>query len=464
MKKHLQMLSNSFKKLNLSLLGKFLVTNKNLDGEKDNDTKRVIKLGYRVIFIGFGGFILWASLIPLDEGVPTSGTVSVDTKRKAIQHLSGGTISEVLVHEGEWVNKGQLLIKLSDLVQKTNYENAKQSYLTIKATHNRLASEQLNLNEINFDEDLLKIINENGTTEGISIINTQKQLFSSRKKNLQANLSSLEEAINGQKALVEGYQKISQSRKKQYDLVKDELDRSSVLIKEGYLPLNRQFELERSMAEFSASNADAMSNLSKTQQNILDLKQKIIALKTEYSKEVEQQLVEAKRDLPASEERYKATRKEFENTKIVSPVEGQVIGLAFQTIGGIIEPGQKIMEIVPKSEKLTLETKVQPHLIDRIGVNDRVDVRFSSFSHSPILVVEGKVVTISADAIQSNNQEPPYYLARVTLTEKGFKSLGNRQLQPGMPVEVIIKTGNRTLLQYLLHPLVKRLAASLKEE
>lgn len=431
--------------------------------EQENETEKVVKFGYRVLLIGLGGFILWASFAPLDEGVPTTGSISVDTKRKAIQHLSGGTISEVLVHEGQWVEKGQALIKLSDLIQKTNFESAKQIFLSIKATHNRLISEQLNLTEIKFDSDLLDIAREDPSV--VSIINIQKQLFNSRKQNLQANLNSLQESIHGQKALVDGYLSISQSRKKQYELIKEELERSSGLIKEGYLPLNKQYELERLMAEYSASSADALSNLSKTQQNILDLKQKMIAIKTDYSKEVEQQLVDTRRDLSPAEEKYKATKKEYENTKIISPVAGQVIGLVFQTIGGVIESGQKIMEIVPKSEKLTLETQIQPHLIDRVAVGDEVDVRFSSFSHSPILVVQGKVDTLSADVIQDpNNQVPPYYLARVSLTEKAIKDLGSRQLQPGMPVEVVIKTGNRTLLEYILHPLVKRIAASLKEE
>lgn len=150
---------------------------------------------------------------------------------------------------------------------------------------------------------------------------------------------------------------------------------------------------------------------------------------------------------------------------IRAPAEGQVVGLAVQTVGGVIQPGQKLMDIVPKNEVLLLETKVAPHLIDRVHSGLIADVRFSSFAHSPQLVVQGKVDSISTDLItEPQNPNISYYLARVSVTAEGLKELGNRQLQAGMPAEVVIKTGERSVLTYLLHPLLKRIAASMKEE
>jgi membrane fusion protein, protease secretion system len=133
-------------------------------------------------------------------------------------------------------------------------------------------------------------------------------------------------------------------------------------------------------------------------------------------------------------------------------------------VGGVIQGGQKIMDIVPDDEPLLLETRVPPNMIDRVHAGLPVDVRFSSFANSPQLVVEGKVISVSGDLLTDPPTNQTYYLARVRLTPEGFKKLGNRVLQPGMPVDVVLKTGERSMLTYLLHPLIKRMAASLKEE
>jgi protease secretion system membrane fusion protein len=142
------------------------------------------------------------------------------------------------------------------------------------------------------------------------------------------------------------------------------------------------------------------------------------------------------------------------------------VGLAVQTVGGVIQPGQKIMDVVPGDEPLLLEARVPPHLIDKVHAGLEADIRFSAFAHSPQLVVAGKVVSISADLLTEQGPAGPvtYYLARVAVTQAGLKALGKHQMQAGMPAEVVIKTGERTLLTYLLHPLTKRLAASMKEE
>jgi protease secretion system membrane fusion protein len=141
-----------------------------------------------------------------------------------------------------------------------------------------------------------------------------------------------------------------------------------------------------------------------------------------------------------------------------------VVGLTVQTVGAVIAPGQKLMDIVPEGERLMLETKVPPHLIDRLHAGLPVDVRFAAFAHSPQLVVDGELVSISGDLLTEPQTNAMYYLARVALTPEGLRRLGPRTLQPGMPVEVVLKTGERSLLAYLLHPLSKRMAAAMKEQ
>jgi protease secretion system membrane fusion protein len=223
-------------------------------------------------------------------------------------------------------------------------------------------------------------------------------------------------------------------------------------------------ELERNMADVSASVADVKANLARAQSAILEVRQRADALRSEYRKEVDTQLAEVRRDVQAETEKFKALTEELARTEIRTPVTGQVVGLAIQTVGGVAQAGQKLMDVVPQNEALVLETQVAPNLIDRIHPGAPVDVRFSTFAHTPQLVVTGIVDSISADILTDPSGKFSYYLARVSITTEGMKTLGKRQLQPGMPVEVVIKTGERSLLTYLLHPLLKRVSASMKEQ
>ena len=253
-------------------------------------------------------------------------------------------------------------------------------------------------------------------------------------------------------------------RKAQQEFLQEELKGLRELVKEGYAPRNRQLEVERMAAESSGSIADIQGNILRARRSIAEMKMRSLQRQQEYRKEVDTQLADIRREVQADADKLKASREELARTTIRAPAEGQVVGLAAQTVGGVISPGQKLMDIVPQNETLLLETHVPPHMIDRVQPGKDVDVRFSAFAHSPQLVLEGKVDSISSDLITEPQTNISYYLARISLTPQGMKDLGNRQMQAGMPAEVIIKTGERTVLTYLLHPLVKRLAASMKEE
>lgn len=211
---------------------------------------------------------------------------------------------------------------------------------------------------------------------------------------------------------------------------------------------------------------EQVHQLRRGQRTIAELRQRALARQQEYRKEVETELTEVTREVQSDAEKFLAVKADLERTEIRSPASGQVVGLVVQTVGGVIEPGQKLMDVVPADAPLLLEARIEPHLIDKVRAGLPADLRFTAFAHSPQLVVAGEVVSVSSDLLseQQGGTVFSYYLARIKVTPDGMKTLGQRRLQPGMPVEVIIKTGERSLLTYLLHPLTKRLAASLKEE
>ncbi len=370
--------------------------------EEYRDTRSPVKLGIWILLVGFGGFLIWAGFAPLDEGVPCQGLVSIATKRKVVENLRGGRIEKVNVREGQMVQVGDVLIMLDSQTARARYDEVHQHYLGMRATADRLIAEMRGAGSISFHKDLLQ---ESDRQLAEQNMQNQRQLFLSRRATLRI--------LNEQMAAI------------------------ASLVKEGYAPLSQQHELELKIAEFKSGTAS--------------------------------QLAQVQLEVEADGEKTRALADELADTEVRSPASGQVVGLQVQTVGAVIQPGQKIMDIVPMHEGLLIDTKVAPHLIDSIHKGLPVNVSFSSFAHSPQLVVQGVVESLSKDIVtdpQVNPMTPgaSYYLARVSVTPEGMKSLGHREMQPGMPVQVVIKTGERTLLTYLIDPLIKRITVSMKEE
>jgi len=456
-------LPNLFKSSHASVQDAQVVLTEDSSGPRASaDTRSVARTGLWVLGIGFGGFLLWAALAPLDEGVPTQGMVTLDTKRKAVQHLSGGIVKEVLVQEGENVKEGQTLLRLDPAVAKSNYESVRQRYLGFRAMQSRLFAEQAGSDLIALHPDVKDAMGDPLIKQQVS---TQQQLIQARRASLAADLQGIEESVQGLREQLNSYQNILVQRRQQLSLLSEELNNTRSMVKEGYAPRNRQLELERMVAESNAAIADLTGNSLRVNRQIAELTQRSMARKQEYRKEVESQLADVTREVQSDAEKFIAVKADLDRMEIKAPAAGQVVGLSVQTVGAVLQPGQKLLDVVPENQTLLLEAHIPPHLIDKVHVGLPADIRFNSFAHSPQLVVEGKLLSVSGDLL-SDPQAPQfaYYLARVQVTSEGMKTLGQRQMQPGMPVEIVIKTGERSLLTYLMHPLLKRVAASLKEE
>ncbi len=427
----------------------------------DKVARHAGRIGLWTLAIGFGGFLLWAAYAPLDEGVPSVGMVAIDTKRKAVQHLTGGIVKQVLVREGDSVRQSQLLVQLDSTVTQAHYDSVRQRYLGLRAEEARLTAEHGQAQALVFHDDLLAAASDPLVRQQMQL---QLQLFETRRRLLQADLQSMEESLQGQQGMLKAYADILQNRHAQQALLNEELRQLRGLVSEGYAPRNRQLELERLIADANSTIADLQGNAVRAQSSIAELRQRMLLRQQEQRKEVQTRLAEVAREVAAEQEKFKTLADELARMDIKSPADGQVVGLAVQTVGGVVQPGQTLMDIVPANAPLLLEARVAPHLIDRVHASMPVEVRFSSFAHSPQLSVEGKVDSVSADLLTDPQTQASYYLARVEVTPQGKQRLGKRQLQPGMPVEVVFKTGERSLLTYLLHPLVKRIAASMTEE
>jgi protease secretion system membrane fusion protein len=436
------------------------------DNEEDDlklptDTRAPARFGFKVLAIGFGGFLLWAALAPLNEGVPTTGIVSIDTKRKAVQHLTGGIIKSVHVKEGQFVLENDPVLELDAAASQANFEATRMRYYTLRATEARLMAEQGDAGKIVFHPDLLAAKED---PHVVAVIANQEGLFRSRRLSLQAEIEALEASIAGLSASISGYQGMLEARRSQSESLVEETRGLSDLVRDGFAPKNDLLAMQRSSAETLGMISDLQGNIERSRRSLTETRLHITQRQQEFRKEVDAQLAEVHGQVEAENERFRALGDDLARTVIRAPATGQVVGLAAQTVGGVIAPGQKIMDIVPSDETLLLETQVPPQFIDRVQVGFEADMRFSAFAHSPVLVVPGKVESISNDLLTNEQTGISYYLARVSVTDEGKRILGKRRLQAGMPVEVVIVTGERSMLTYLLNPLLKRIAFSMKEE
>jgi protease secretion system membrane fusion protein len=428
-----------------------------------SDTRGIARKGLLVLALGLGGFCLWAAVAPLDEGVPTAGTVVIDTKRKAVQHLVGGIVDEVLVREGQMVQKDQVLMRLDDAVSRANFESIRQRYLGLSAMQVRLLAEQAGAKTLEFGENLVSAAAADPFMA--AQITNQRQLFQSRRQALAADLAEMDAAMESVVTQRDAAKTMLKQRESQLASLREELRSLRGLVKDGYAPRNRLLELERALADVMANKANLDGNILNAVSSTTQLRQRKLSRQSEYRKEVETQLADVSREVQADAEKFKVQVADLKRVAIRSPAAGQVVGLAVQTVGAVVQSGQKLMDIVPEQQTLMVEARIAPHLIDKVHSGLVADIRFNTFAHSPQLVVPGEVVSVSGDLLADQGaQSMPYFLARLQVTPEGMKKLGSRQMQAGMPAEVVIKTGSRTMLTYLLSPLLKRMATSLKEE
>ncbi len=424
-------------------------------------TNPIIAIALIVLIFGFGALVAWASLAPLDKGVVAPGVIKVVSYRKTIQHQYGGTVEEILVKEGDRVKKGQVLIRLNDVQAKATLSQYRSEYLAHLGLEARLLSERRRDEHIVFPQEIYSL---KGRPEIDEIVGRQEELFRTRRNVLENEKKILRENIDGLETYIRRLEELQASRNKQIELIAKEMEPLRELADQGYYPRNRILEMERMVADLQGRRSEDLGNIARSRTAVSELKMRITRIEQDFLKEVDTQLTEVQKKIVALKDQYLAAADVLERTKIRSPEDGIVIGLRMHTPGGVIMPGHPVLDLIPLNAELIVEAWVMPSDINRVHTGLKADLRFSAFKTSHTPVAEGEVILVSADRMVDEAARTAYYLCRIKITEKGLKDLKGITLQPGMPVEVILKTGKRTMISYLLKPLLDRLAISFKEE
>ncbi|WP_338884421.1 HlyD family type I secretion periplasmic adaptor subunit [Xenorhabdus sp. TH1] len=425
------------------------------------DANRYLRIGWLIIGLGIVGFFIWSAFAPLDKGVASSGTVVVDGNRKTIQSPFNGIISQIQVKEGEHVKAGQVLVQLSQVQVNAQIDSLKQQFYTTLATEARLLAEQQGQDAIIFPPMLLDQPSEPRINETLAL---QRQLFLSRREMLRSDLAGMQQAEEGLNFQIKGLREALVSKQQQQVSLKEQVTNLRPLTEEGYFPRNRYLELLRSQSELSGSIAEMTGKVGQLEKQRQETQQRIIQRQADYQREVRSQLADVQ--VLANELGNKLETAQFDrsHTSIIAPVDGSVVGLTVFTQGGVVAAGEKLMEILPTQRALEVEARLMVNLIDKVTVGQDVDLMFTAFNQNRTPKVTGKVMVVSADRLVDERTREPYYQMRLKVSPEGMEKLAGLNIKPGMPVEVFVKTGSRSLLSYLFKPLMDRASTSLIEE
>lgn len=421
-----------------------------------SDDRLVIRFGFTVIFVVFVLIGGWMAYAPLAASSVAVGTVSADLNKKTIQHLEGGIIEAIYVKDGDKVKKDQLLIKLKDVQIKAQLDILNSQYQDVLGIYARLEAQKDDLNSISFSDELT---NQN-------VIKDQTNIFNMTKKSLEDERKITRKRVIQLKNQVEGLESLSQSKQNRLDSINEEILEWQELYKQRLIDKLRIRELEREKNSIEGDLSSTKSEIAKVQEQIKEIQTQQLLREKEFKNDVLTQYFEVKSQISDLKSKIIATNDTLKRTNIVSPIDGIVVGLEFNTVGGVVSPGKALLEIIPQNSKLLVLAKVQTTDIDKVHVGLLADIRFSAFNLTQAHVIEGKVIHVSADSFIDEATNMPYYEAKIEVTKQGQEDLKDYgfELVSGMPAEVMIKIGDRTPLSYFVKPFSDMLSRSFNEE
>ncbi|WP_369990399.1 HlyD family type I secretion periplasmic adaptor subunit [Pseudomonas xanthosomatis] len=426
----------------------------------ERDARFHVRLGWWLTLAGFGGFMAWASLAPLDQGVPVQGTVVVSGKRKAVQSMAPGVVSRILVSEGQQVHQGEALFRLDRTQVQADVAALQAQYRTTRASLARWQAERDNRAQLVFAAELL---GDDDPQLGL-ILEGQRQLFDSRRQAQAREQGALAASIDGSQAQLAGMRRARGDLQAQADSLREQLDNLRPLAGDGYIPRNRVLEYQRQLSQVQRDLAQNAGEGARLEQVIVEARLNLQQRRDEYQKEVRTQLAEVQVKAATLEQQLNSARFELQHSDIVAPADGIAVNLGVHTEGAVVRAGDTLLEIVPQGTALEVEGRLPVNLVDKVAMQMPVDILFTAFNQNRTPRVSGEVALVSADQLLDERTGQPYYVLRSTVSEAALARLNGLVIRPGMPAELFVRTGERSLLNYLFKPLLDRAGSALTEQ
>ncbi|MEI7268765.1 HlyD family type I secretion periplasmic adaptor subunit [Pectobacterium versatile] len=425
------------------------------------DEKRAVRLGWLLVLAGFGGFLLWALFAPLDKGVMVNGSVVISGNRKVVQHNQGGIVDKIQVKDGDRVEAGQVLLTLNEVDARSASEGLDGQYLQLVAREGRLLAEQQRLSDMVMTPRLQPLTEK---SEMRVITALQRDLLHSRQQSLKLEAEGMRSSIAGMEASLSALRQVMTSKQKQRETLEQQLQGLRSLAAENYVPRNKMLENERLLAQLNGDIAQLAGDINRTRRDIEQQTLLIAQRQQEYDKEVNSELADVRTLLSDVGSKKEKADFNLANIQMRAPVSGTVVGLKVFTEGGVIAPGQTLLEIVPDDQPLFVDARLPVELVDKVWPGLPVELQFVAFNQSTTPRVAGTVELLSADRLLDERDGSPYYSLRVQVDEAGKRALEGLEVKPGMPVQGFVRTGERSFVNYLFKPLMDRLHLALTEE
>lgn len=426
------------------------------------DDKRYRRLGLFVLFMLVGVFGVWSAYAPLESAIAATGKVIVASNNRTVQHLEGGIIKSIHVRDGEQVKQGDVLMELETAQAASQLQIIESSYFYALAMEARLIAERSKSSSISFSSEF-------NTARGLpyaGFMDNQRREFYARQSSLASDASMLNDRIHQANQQISGLAATVKSKETLLETYKDEVKELEVLYAQQLIDKLRLRDAKRQMYLTQSELDVAKAEVSRIQSQIRETTTQIEGNEKRFQKELLDKLSSTQAQLADSKARMLGLQDLMARTKITSPVDGVVVNLGIHTIGGVIAGGKPIMDIVPSDEPLIVEARIMAADRTNAHVGLKAEVQFPSFAHIKTLKeVEGEVVSIAADAVESEQREL-YYLAKIKITPKGTAELYRNKLslQPGIPASIMIIVAKRTFADYLIHPFKMMFRKSLNEQ
>ena len=435
-------------------------TTDNEDISLMTDDRPIRNIGITALMITVGVFVLWSFFAPLDSSALAPGQVTVKSHSKTVQHLDGGIVSQLFAKDGDIVKEGDILIKLDGTEVKAQLEILRGQSISLSAQVARLTAEQEGKDKITFPENLQDLSN----AHVVEARQGESQIFQARKNSHEGEISVLKQRMSQLSSKINGLQGQRSSKQQLTASYAEEVKDLKELLSQGFADKQRLRDVERNHVSNSGEIASLTSEIAGSEIQIGETKLQILQLEKQFQEEVAGKLGEVQAELYDVTQRLTATADKVLRTDIKAPASGRVLGLSVHNIGSVITPGKPILDIVPQQEELIINAQVSPQDIDRVRTGLIAEVRFSAFNQALIPKVMGKVINLSADRLVEERSGMPYYQAQVELLPESYAKLKGFELLPGMPAEVFINTGERTVVEYLMKPISNAFARAFIED
>ncbi len=422
---------------------------------------RIARTGVFAILIGFGGFLLWAFFAPLSEGIVASGSIVVDGNRKTIQHFEGGIVRTILVREGDAVAAGDILIELDQTQGQAKFDLLHTRYYTYLSKLDRLRAEREGKARITYLEELERHKDDAKVHELMSV---QDNLFQARKAQYDGQISILENRIEQFGRQVLGLSAELEAKKNELTYIDDELNRVEALHARGLISLPKLLIQKKARSQTVGAIGKSEASIAAIEVDAGRARLEILQLKKERQQENAQSTLETQEQLFEVQEQLASIEDILERTLIRAPQSGHVLDLSLSTIGGVISPGQPLMEIVPDDQRLIVEARVRPADIDNVHAGMPARTKFIALKNRTTPILNGIVADVSADVIMDEKSGENFFVVRIEISIDEIARIQNDTVVPGMPVEVLVEAGHRTVIEYLTDPIRDVVRRSLKEE